>query len=496
MTVSLHRIRNYEELDGAQGREVFFRPHRYHAAELLPLVGEVRVQLGGAEHVCELLDVSQNGVALQWPRELQVAVGDRIERVAVRFDGHESYGGEARVGSVREAGSAAIVGLSFEGPLLAMDDVLELRTIRGFALEAAQAASWRAPGLDRFKVLVSELRLYLEDWKVLLDGLEARLPWHVLHGDGPSPARDALIAQLRSTFVAELVRQSEEIDAALRSAPASLQPAMKHFSHRQVHAFMMTSPCLHRMLHKPFGYPGDYEMMRFIYERNFEGATLFGKAVNLGFVATKASLAVKYRKDLIKRRLRELLEARRGSTQPLRVLSVAAGPAQELVELLTEAEELPAPLQIVLFDQDKGALAYAWRRLKQIVDARWQEEVQILFLNESIKRLLRDAQLFAGFGEFDAIFSCGLFDYLQPSTGVVLTRNLFARLAQGGKLFIGNMAPENPTRWIMEHHLDWELIYRSRPELLEIARRAAPAARLQILEEETGVNPFVELTKE
>jgi extracellular factor (EF) 3-hydroxypalmitic acid methyl ester biosynthesis protein len=450
-------------LDGAAGREVFFRPQRYRAADLLPLKGEVRVRSGERDLICQLLDVSQNGGAVEWPAELPVAVGDGLPLVAVRFDSFEAYAGEARVSSVRAVETTTIVGLSFEGPLVPMDDVLELRSVKAFSHEASAAAIWRAPGLDRFKVLVSELRLVLEDWKVLLDGLEARLPWHVLNGDTASPARTALIEQLRGSFVADVVRQSEEIDGALRSAPPSHQPAMKHFSHRQVHEFLMQSPCLHRMLHKPFGYPGDYEMMRFIYERNFEGATLFGKAVNLAFVATKASLAVKYRKDLIKRQLSALIESRRETGRPLRLLSVASGPAQELVELLEEAKDFPAPLEIVLFDQDKGALAYAWRRLKNVIDARWQKQVQILFLNESIKRLLRDAQLFAGFGEFDAIFSCGLFDYLQPSTGVVLTRNLFARLAPGGKLWIGNMAPENPTRWIMEHHLDWQLIYRSRP---------------------------------
>ena len=37
----------------------------------------------------------------------------------------------------------------------------------------------------------------------------------------------------------------------------------------------------------------------------------------------------------------------------------------------------------------------------------------------------------------------------------------------------------NPTRWIQEHHLDWYLIYRSRQELLEIGRRAAPDAEHQ-----------------
>jgi extracellular factor (EF) 3-hydroxypalmitic acid methyl ester biosynthesis protein len=497
VTVSLHRIRTYEDLDGASGREVFFRPHRYRASDLAPLKAVASVQgAAGAEVLCQVLDVSQNGVAMEWPADVPVTVGDRVAHVSVRFDDHVAYTGEARISSVREAGNAMIVGLSFEGPLVSMDDVLELRTIKAFSEETAQAAAWHAPGLDRFKVLVSELRLFLEDWKVMLDALEGRLPWHVLHGDTDSPARTALIAQLRAGFVAEVVKRSEEIDSALRSAPPSHQQAMKHFSHRQVHEFMMQSPCLHRMLHKPFGYPGDYEMMRFIYERNFEGATLFGKAVNLAFVATAASRAVKCRKDLVRRRLKEIIQSRGPSTTPLRLLSVAAGPAQELVELLEEAEDLPSPLEIVLFDQDKGALAYAWRRLKGIIDQKWHKRVQILFLNESIKRLLRDAQLFAGFGQFDAIFSCGLFDYLQPSTGVVLTRNLFARLAPGGKLLIGNMVPENPTRWIMEHHLDWQLIYRSRTELSDIARRAAPAGRLQILEEETGVNPFIELTRD
>jgi len=46
------------------------------------------------------------------------------------------------------------------------------------------------------------------------------------------------------------------------------------------------------------------------------------------------------------------------------VLAVACGPAQDLLELFSEAVELPAPVEIVLFDQDKGALAYAYARLK------------------------------------------------------------------------------------------------------------------------------------
>lgn len=492
MTATLHRVRNYEELDGAQGREVFFRPHRYRAADLLPLRAVVVLQLEGTEHACALLDVSQNGAAFEWPKLLLVAVGDKLASLAVRFDAHEPYRGAALVGSVREMNGVTIVGVSFEGLLLPVDEVLELRAIKSFAENGQMPpAAWRAPGHDHFKTLVSELRLYLEDAEQQLGRLEKDLPWHVLHGEG-SPARTALIEKMRTTFVADVVRQSEEIDAAVRSAPPAHTQALIQWSRRNLHPFFMQSPSMHRCAVKPFGYPGDYEVMRFIYEKPFEGPTLFAKAIGLSFDQTRAARAVRHRKDLVKRQLRELIESRR---RPLRILAVACGPAQELVELLEDVPELPAPLEIVLFDQDKGALAYAYRRLKPMLDSRAGAQAKVIYLHESIKRLLRDAELFAGFGHFDLIYSVGLFDYLRQATSVGLARNLEGRLAEGGRAVIANMAPENPSRWYMEHHLDWWLIYRSRQEMLEIAARAAPQARLQILEEESGVNPFVEISK-
>jgi hypothetical protein len=492
MTISpLHRVRNYEELDGAQGREVFFRPHRYQAADLLPLRSTVSVTVNGTRHTCSLLDVSQSGVAFEWPADLPVAIGDRLADLVVAFDEHEPYRGEVRVGSLREMQGVTIVGVSFEGPLLAIDEVLDLRSIRNFAAGGVVPhGAWRVAGNDRYKVLVSELRLYLEDAEQHLARLEKELPWHVLHGEG-SPSRAPLIETIRTTFVAEVVRASEEIDAAVRAAPPTQMQPLLQWSRRQLHDFFMQSPSMARCMNKPFGYPGDYECMRFIYERPFEGPTLFAKAVSLAFDQTRAARAVRHRKDLVKRKIMELIESRRG---PLRILAVACGPAQELAELLTEMTDLP-PMEIVLFDQDKGALGYSYRRLQPIVDARHPGKVKMVYLHESIKRLLRDADLFAGFGRFDLIYSVGLFDYLRPHTAVGLARNLESRLGDSGRLMIANMVPDNPSRWYMEHHLDWWLIYRTRPELLEIARRAAPHARLQILEEESGVNPFVEIAR-
>jgi len=491
LTVPLHRVRNYEELEGAQGREVFFRPHRYRARDLIPLQCEVVLSMPDGERPGALVDVSQNGAAFEWPKDIPVSIGDRLDGVAVRFDAHEPYRGEARVGSVRDLNGTRVVGVSFEGPLLPIDGILELRAIKAFAQGGLPPALWRAPGHERFKVLISELRLYLEDVEPQLRRLESELPWHVLHGEG-SPARTALIQRIRSTVAADILRASEDIDAASRNAPPDHAQAMVQWSRRHLHALLMQAPSMHRAANKPFGYPGDYEVMRFIYEKPFEGSTLFAKAISLAFDQTRASCAVRHRKDLVKREVRRLIQSKR---RPVRVLAVACGPAQDLLELFSQPVELPAPVEIVLFDQDKGALAYAYARLKPVIDPL-QGRVKIVYLHDSIKRLLRDANLFAPFGVFDLVYSVGLFDYLRHSTAIGLARNLVARLGPGGRALIANMVPESPSRWYLEYHLDWFLNYRTREQLLELAERAAPGARLNLLEEESGVNPFVEIQRD
>ena len=71
------------------------------------------------------------------------------------------------------------------------------------------------------------------------------------------------------------------------------------------------------------------------------------------------------------------------------------------------------PVDVVMFDQDKGALAYAYRRIQPLTENRQGPAVRILYLHESIKRLLHDRTLFDEFGAFDLIYSAGLFDYLR-----------------------------------------------------------------------------------
>ncbi len=491
------RVARYEELEGAEGRAVFFRPQRYAAADLAPLQGLLTVTVDGEVKACPVLDVSQNGAAISWPRGAPPRKGKWLAAV-LRFDGHEAFRGHVRVGSSRESGGTTVVGLSFDNFLLDVDDILSLRSLKAWSEGAGSFRvgdrPWGVEGGERFQARVSEMRLLLEDGRERLDDLETQLSWHSLHG-GPNPVLASLERSLRAAFVPEFIRLSDAVDAEIRALPgAHRNEAAREWCLRHLQDFIMTSPACHRARVKPFGYPGDYEVMNFIYERWFEGSTLFARAVGLAFSETVCCQAVRYRKDLVKRQLKALLARRVGSREPVRVLSIAAGPAQELYELFQELDDVPVPLEIVLFEQDKNALAHAFRRLTPVVESRFPGRVRMLFLHDSIKRLLRDGSLFAPFGGFDLVYSCGLFDYLQQRTAVVLARRLAAVTHPGGQLLVANMV-DHPGRVMQEIHLDWHLIYRTREEILEIGRQAVPGAQVRILEEESGVNPFFELVR-
>ncbi len=494
------RGKSYEELEGGVGKDVFFRPPRYSRNAFGAIQANVRAVISGITTQSELFDASQTGIAFISPPQIEVAQGVLIDSLLVTFDDHEVYRGKARVSSIREENGHRIIGAALLEGLIDIADILRLREIKGYREGETQEIAlsmrnWHTPGHEDFKALVAELRLFFEDASEALGRLEEKLPRHVLHTEAPSASRQALIERMKAEFVPVFVRYSEEIDAAIRGIPEEENERLKAFSLRFLHSFMMQAPFLHRTRYKPLGYPGDFEVMRYLYERHFEGETLFAKALHLAVIWTRGAQAVRCRKDLIKRRIAACVEAHKSRGEPVRIASIAAGPAQEIYEFLRERSPDGPPMAFVVFDQDPMALSFAQRRLLPLTVTKWQGAVEIVYLRDSIKRLLSDPTIFQGFGPFDLIFCSGLFDYLRFESARGLTGALYENLAPGGELYIGNMVPENPCKWFLEHHLEWFLRYRSRPEMLEFAEAGAPGAEISIEEEETGINPFLRVQR-
>lgn len=481
---------------GALGREIFFRPSRYGPEALAPL--DVSVQVPGLGHDVRLRNLSQSGLALVWPELAALpSEGDVLRGVAICVDGHVVTAVDAKVCSLQPG---RIVGLELQGSLLRIDALLAAQRVavvreRQTEQKRIEAQPWLNVEADAFKAKIGELAAFLELSRRNFDAIEAELGWDILHAPYGSEPSAALISLIEKDFVPAIDRFVHTIDAARRLADPAQDAALEAYSRAMVHPAMIEAPWMRRALDKPFGYPGDYELMRYVYERPFEGPSLFAKAMAYAFLQTPAACAVRERKNLILRQLDVLLRNWDQPHKPIRILSIAAGPAQEVYELLRDREEMPAPIEIVLFDQDANALAYAYGRIKTLVDSKWRDRVTVTFLHEGISVLIKNPEALSGVGTFDGVICCGLYDYLNDRTAANLTAKLFGVVRDNGAVWIGNMVPENPCRWFMEHHQDWRLLYRSRQEILGFAHAGVPDAELTILDEPTGVNPFVSVRR-
>ncbi len=479
-----------------------FRARRLTPDELGELEVEVLVRKDGEVWSCAMHDVSTSGVAFIPPEGLQLGLGERLNDLAVLFESHEVYRGAAKVRSIRGVDGSILVGAFFLDSPMNMEDVQQLRHVRErrkdprLLFDASELA-WHSgeTTTHAFEAEVARLHLFLREAGRHFESLERDLPWHVLHGEKFTPARRALVQQLEQGFVPAYIAHTERIDKALRGAPADKQAAMKAFSRALLHDTLIQAPFMNRCLTKPLGYPGDYVVMQYLYQRHFEGQTLLAKAIHLSTVFTRGACAVRARKDMLRDEIERVTRARAAEGLDTRIISIAAGPAQETFELIERSPELIPHLDILLFDQDEDALEHVNNRLSML-RTKLGQPIRVQLRHDTIRRLLDDRTIFAAFGEADLIFSSGLFDYLRFHTGVRLIRNLFHNLAPGGHLFVGNMVPENPCRWFLEHHLEWFLEYRSREELRAMGEAAVIEATVEIIEESTEINPFLRLTKE
>jgi extracellular factor (EF) 3-hydroxypalmitic acid methyl ester biosynthesis protein len=503
-------VKRYEELEGGVGREIFFRPQRYHAPELEPLSLWAELSTAQGPMRLDVLDLSQGGVALACPERSGLMVGEEVE-LRVGFDDQLAYEGSARVRVARPyEGERLSVGFDLRAGLIKLDELLQTRDLKRYHSEGASfkgaSSAWRVVGHEAFKSQVGELKLWLDDWRAHFNELEREVSWELLRHEPSHPTRRALLSLVRQDFMPDFSTQAGALFELTRHLSVEEQGPLKAFSQRYLDADFMSAPWMHRARVKPLGYPGDYEVMNHIYGERLEGRTLLGQALNYTTLQSPAAAAVRNRKDMMKRELKALFDTGEGAFEPLsltaeasvtpvRVLSVAAGPAQETFEVLSELDHLPRPLEVVLFDQDPGALAFAYGRLKALADQKFKGQLKLIYLHDSIRRLLNDQALFEGFGPFDLVLCSGLYDYLRHSTAVKLTAQMYAHCKPGGQVLIGNMVHNNASRWIMEHHLEWTLLYRTHEEMLAFAGEGAPSASLRIITEPTGVNPFVGLTR-
>ncbi len=198
---------------------------------------------------------------------------------------------------------------------------------------------------------------------------------------------------------------------------------------------------------------------------------------------------------------RELIEQADG---PVRIVSLACGPAVEMRRLFQEIEEVKHPIELILIDQDQNALRDCHDALAAVLRERFPEgsPVSLHCLHFSLRQIVApkkgpETELVQSvLQNVDMIYSMGLYDYiLQPLARRIVTC-LYGMLKPGGKVFIGNLKRVQDCSWVMDYALAWHLVYRDEEQMADLAGEISPPpAAVKVTKDATGNCLFLDVRR-
>lgn len=242
-------------------------------------------------------------------------------------------------------------------------------------------------------------------------------------------------------------------------------------------------PFTGRAYRKPRGYAGDAELLDLIYGPEELWARPQASVLGMGIYqytsSAPAAEGVRARRGFIA----DLIDGSAAKTPGLDILAVAAGHLREAS--LTAAVRRRRIGRFVALDADAVSL----------------EVVQRAYGPYGVETVAAPfSQLITGrvaLGQFDLVYSTGLYDYLNVSTGRRLVRTMFNMLKPGGQLVVANFVPGIRDVGYMEAFMDWRLIYRTRHDMTDLTMEIEePDIReLSLFTEESRNIIFLRLTK-
>ncbi len=343
-----------------------------------------------------------------------------------------------------------------------------------------------------FKNYVADLGYDLNVYRTLFDTLDAE------YRGEPENIRDiiqqSVLGAEGRAFMGFLDQKLRELEGLVEGLSKTEREEHGFYLRKLLWNIILCSPIMTRTNLKPRGYAGDSEMMRMVYSNDYEGDSSFAKLMHKHAVEQPAAEAVRNRRAFIAEWIHGYQTRFPGSTRKrLQVLSVACGPAFELRDVLDSPRRC-GQLHFTLFDQDSYALLEAARVVDQIEKTR-DVKLSVEYLRESVRTMLFTKQLIQRWGQYQLIYSMGLFDYLTPPVAAAVLGKLYQLLLPGGEMVIGNFHPGNRSRVYMDFWLDWVLFYRTEAELKELAADL-PGAKLSVSAEPLGIQLFLHVGKE
>ncbi len=390
--------------------------------------------------------------------------------------------------------------LEASGRMVFLDEVHDCRKVvydgrfvdlRGFFHNLPLVLAQRDRIRPEFKTYVANVAYDLAVYKRFFDEQDAIIADEA--DDVACAAREVLLRTEGRQFHQFIDRALEELERIVGGFTQEEHERHGFYLRRQLWPYLMMSEFLRRTNLKPRGYAGDAELMTMLYENAYLGTSLFEQLVHKHPCDTRAAEAVRHRRFLVPRVLREVL-ARFGDLGPhgFRFLSLAAGPARELHEIVRDRADAER-FDCTLLDQDPFALDLARDTVRRL-EADRSFRLEVRYVQDSVRTMLRTRDLPRALGRHHFVYSMGLFDYLTPPVAHAVLVKAYDLVEPGGTLLVGNYHVRTPTRFYMAYWADWSLYYRTEESFRQLAT-GLDAADVSIEFDETRCQMFLRIEK-
>lgn len=279
------------------------------------------------------------------------------------------------------------------------------------------------------------------------------------------------------------------LTALLAESPGERATAeIGRLAQRELLPYLLMTQVAERMYSKPRGYAGDYLTLELMYAGTGGGSGRLGPLLDHCFLQDRAARAVRNRRTLVADEIVRSVE-RAPPGEVVQILVLACGPAREVFDAL---ERLPDPtrLHATLVDADGGALEFVG---EEALRRGVREQLTLAHENPIFLAIGRKK---LALPPLDLVYSIGLIDYATDKVVLRLVDHAHDVLRPGGRVLLGNFHPANTSRVLMDHVLEWQLVYRTEADLdrLFLASRFARPSTRQVFEAE-GIDLFAECIK-
>jgi len=418
-----------------------------------------------------------------------VQVSEVLSELTIRSGDRSVYKGKAVVTSLLNTGLMAVVSV------VLIDEWSDLNVVRGDLTRVGNEAQrfvedWESRfRISRsYQVAISEFRAFLSEtarWAEQADMSD------VLPRDPDGRIREDVFNDLAQP----IMKKGSEYFIWLQEEGGLVPPedsvAHRNFAQTALHPLLLRAPFVYRTFAKPLGYAGDYEMVNQIIGDPRQGNSTYFQIINAFFLKAAVAEAHRNRIDILVNYLMKAAATAQALGRQVNILNVGCGPAIEIQRFI-EQHPQPDSIAFTLMDFSEVTLDYTRARIQEVSE-RTGKKVAVKYVNESVHQLLKRASKRDDLLEdttFDFVYCAGLFDYLSDKVCSRLLQYFVSRTSPGGTVMVTNVHARNPHKNVMEHLLEWHLIYRDEASFEAVLPDARDNTHLYT--DETGVNIFAE----